>query len=305
MNDRGPELHLVLTDSGLGGLAVCAALERALRRAPRSAGPGGQVRLTFFNAAPGPRRGYNDLPDLAARAALLDRTLAAMQALRPDRIVLACNTLSVLYGHTDHARSGACPVAGIIDAGVRLFAAALREDPDGSLVLLGTRTTIESGEHRRRLLSDGAASERIAAISCHGLARAIETDPDGPAVDRLIRQCAAALASLELPGRRLYAGLACTHYGFAGERIRCALAEASGREVRLLDPNQALAEEVAAALGAAGPDAGQGAPAITVRVLSQVPLPEPGLRAFAAHLEPVSGLTARALLSYTCDPQLF
>ena len=48
---------------------------------------------------PGPTlgRGYNDLPDVASRAAVLDKALAAMTAFRPGLILIACNTLSVLY----------------------------------------------------------------------------------------------------------------------------------------------------------------------------------------------------------------
>jgi len=308
----GAGLHVLLADSGLGGLAVCAALERRLRACAACRG----VRLTFFNAAAEARQGYNDLPDTQARAALLDRALLGMQALQPDRIVLACNTLSVLYRHTDHARRAAGQAtgspAGILEAGLRLFAGALAADPGGALLLLGTRTTIDSGEHRRRLLDLGLAPERTAAISCHGLARAIEADPSGPEVRRLLEGCAAALPALGLRGERLYAGLACTHYGYAGQAIAQALREAAGLPVRILDPNEALAEEVAEELLAAGGAGGSlaaedsaGGPEISVRVLSRVELAEPSRRAIAGRLRPVSALTARALLSYTCNPDLF
>jgi glutamate racemase len=310
----GGDLHLLLADSGLGGLAVCAGLERRLRASAGSQ----RLRLTYFNAAPEPPRGYNDLPDLAARSALLERTLSAMEALQPDRIVLACNTLSVLYGHTSHSGRGGSRVTGILEAGLQLFAGALSADPGGALLLLGTRTTIESGVHRRRLLDLGAASERIGAISCHGLARAIEADPAGPAVRRLIRGCASNLPALGLRGERLYAGLACTHYGFAAQALREALEEAAGLPVKLLNPNEALAEEVAAAVagasrgGSAGHSVGggragsrAGGPHISVRVLSKVPLEKASLQAIAGLLAAESDSTARALLSYTCQPDLF
>jgi glutamate racemase len=297
------ELHVLLADSGLGGLAVCAAMERSLRACP------GRLRLTYFNAAPDAQQGYNDRPDTPARAALLDRALSAMEALQPDRIVLACNTLSVLYEHTAHARRGADRVTGILEAGLRLFAGALAADPGGALLLLGTRTTIDSGAHRRRLLERGMAADRIGAISCHGLARAIEADPSGPEVRRLLGACAAALPALGLRGERLYAGLACTHYGYAGQVLAEALREAAGLPVRILNPNEALAEEVAAAIRAVVVRAGGGDPAdspeITVRVLSKVALQESSRRTIAGCLASVSALTARALLSYTCVPDLF
>ena len=324
MSASGEGPHVLLADSGLGGLAVCAALERSLR-----AFSGCSLRLTYFNAAPDTQQGYNDQPDTPARAALLDRALSAMEALQPDRIVLACNTLSVLYEHTAHARRGADRikgiVTGILEAGLRLFTGALAADPGGALLLLGTRTTIDSGIHRKRLLGLGLAPERIGAISCHGLARAIEAEPSGPEVRRLLEACVDALPALGLRGERLYAGLACTHYGYAGQAIAEALRAAAGLPVRILDPNEALAEEVAeeilAASSAAAVSAGGGSPAggrnpadyrrragrpeISVGVLSKVALGEPSRRAIAGRLDPVSVLTARALLSYTCDPDLF
>jgi glutamate racemase len=303
---RDPQdLHLLLTDSGLGGLAVCAGIERNLRASCRYR----RVRLTYFNAAAEPRRGYNDLPDAAARAALLDRVLAAMEALHPDRIVLACNTLSVLYEGTAHARRHAARVTGIIGAGVGLFAEALAADPGGVLLLLGTRTTIDSGTHRQRLIARGLAADRIAAISCHGLAAAIDSDPDGPEVQRLIEQCAAALPGLRLAGRgeRLYAGLACTHYGFVEQPIRAALQRASGLSVSLLDPNQALVDALTVP---PDPDQERGDAAhrtceVAVQVLSKVPLEEIARKAIARRIGAASDLTARALLSYTRDPDLF
>lgn len=292
----GRDLHLLFADSGLGGLAVCAGLEARLRSSTARR----HLRLTFFNAAPDTHQGYNDLSNPPDRVALLDRALRAMDALHPDRIILACNTLSVLYGHTLHARRGEVPVTGIIEAGLRLFHEALASDPGGTLLLLGTRTTIDSGIHRERLLRLGLAPERIAAISCHGLARAIEADPEGETVRQLCERCAATLPALGLHGERLYAGLACTHYGFAGQLIREVLEQSSGLPVQLLDPNEALAEEVAAAFAAPG-----GRPASTVQVLSKVRLPESSRRAIAGRLGETSDLSARALLSYTFDPDLF
>ena len=311
----GRDLHLLFTDSGLGGLAVCAGLEARLRSCTAYR----HLRLTFFNAAADPQRGYNDLSDPPDRAALLDRALRAMDALHPDRIILACNTLSVLYEHTAHARRGQVPVTGIIEAGLNLFHEALAADPGGMLLLLGTRTTIDSGIHRERLLQLGVAPERIAAISCHGLARAIESDPEGREARQISERCAAALPALGLHGDRLYAGLACTHYGFAGRLIREVMEQSSGLPVRLLDPNEALADEIAAVIaapgcggaptsGASAPSRGNAAglrPARTVRVLSKVRLPETSRRAIAGRLGQISDLSARALLSYAHDPDLF
>ena len=95
-------MHLVITDSGLGGLAICAGIEQAVRLA----GSGGALRITYVNAWPDDHHGYNDLSGMPAQAAVFDRALAAIDAMRPDRILIACNTLSIVYAHTAHSRVG-------------------------------------------------------------------------------------------------------------------------------------------------------------------------------------------------------
>jgi glutamate racemase len=307
-----PDTRIVITDSGLGGLSICAALEKNLREAglPRA------VRLTYVNAWPFEDRGYNDLPDAAARADVFDRALLRMSAMRPDRIVIACNTLSVLYPETAFSRNPPMPVQGIVDAGVGLFAERLNDDPAASIVLTGTKTTIESGVHRDQLVGRGIDPARIAAASCHGLAAAIEKDVDGAGVAELIDACATRAAAAAPPGAVLFAGLCCTHYGYVAVRIVDALARKTGRRVRALDPNLSLVGSLMASdiLLDRAPDLESGAGEarrggsvsdVTVELISKVHLDETARRGIARLIEPVSAVTANALLSYSRVPDLF
>jgi glutamate racemase len=278
------------------------------------------VRLIYVNAWPDERFGYNDLPDAAERARVFDRALEAMERLRPDMILIACNTLSVLYGLTAFSRRAAVPMRGIIEAGTELFAGALEADPDSSLVIFGTKTTIESGVHRRMLVERGVAPWRIAAVACHGLAAAIDDDPGGEEARRRLAACAAeacrgdetgvAAGGAEPAARgrgTLYAGLACTHYGWVAEAFQEELEKRSGRRVAVLDPNERLAVTTAVELpdlitSGGGRCSGEMA---AVEVISKVALGEAKRRAAAERLEPVSGLTAAALLNYKHQPGLF
>ena len=313
-----PASHIVITDSGLGGLSICAALEQGLRGL---SAPGG-LRLTYVNAWPFEDRGYNDLPDAGARAQVFDAALARMAAMRPDRVLIACNTLSILYERTAFSRRPPVPVSGIVDAGVDLFAARLGEHPEASIVMIGTKTTIESGVHVARLRGRGIEARRMAAVPCHGLAGAIERDVDGPRTAEFVAECAARAAAAAPPGAMLFLGLCCTHYGYIAVRLVDAVARLAARRVRALDPNLQLTARLladAAFVGGAGPADGPGAGpraveersassrsgAVTVELVSKVTLSATARAGIARLVEPVSPPTAAALLSYALVPDLF
>ncbi len=287
-------VRLVITDSGLGGLSICAELARRL--ALRGVG----ARLTYVNAWPEDGCGYNDLPDMAARAAVFDRVLEALVALGPDRVAIACNTLSIVYEHTRYAAAPRVPVEGIIDAGVRLFATALAERAGASLLLLGTRATIESGAHRNRLVAAGIEPSRLAGIPCHGLATAIERDVHGPRVGDLISHCAAASGAAGLNGSPVYVGLCCTHYGYVARRLTEAIASATDRPALPLDPNTRLVDALER-LPDAAPEPGP----VSVEILSKIRLDDRTRAGVSSLVEPVSPVTARALEHYAHLPDLF
>lgn len=295
----GDEWRIVLTDSGLGGLSICAGLEKRLRAA--SGIP--SIRLVYVNAWPDSRHGYNELPDAASRAAVLDKALTAMMRFRPGFILIACNTLSVLYELTDFSRAPAVPVAGIIEEGVDIFHEALARDPGSMLLLFGTKTTIESAEHARRLGQRGIDARRVFSAACHGLAGAIDKDPDSPALAGLVDEC----VSRALQGRKvegtLDAGLCCTHYSYVADIFQRSLERRTGAKVEVLDPNEQLVRSLTYGMENRRPEDAEAD--IAVEVISKVELSEAQRRAVARRLEPVSGRTARALIEYTLLPELF
>jgi glutamate racemase len=305
------DAHVVITDSGLGGLSICALLEQGLR----VDAPSRSVRLTYVNAWPFEDRGYNDLPDEAARARVFDAALARMAQMQPDRILIACNTLSILYPLTAFSGHPPVPVAGIVDAGVDLFVERLAGNTASSIVLLGTKTTIESGVHKARLEQRGIGARRIAAVSCHGLAGAIEHDVDGPRAAEFIGECAARAVAAAPLGTTLFLGLCCTHYGYVAVRLADAVARLTSRRVEWLNPNHRLAARLLADTSFAGDNAEDRAAAappresplgmVSVELVSKVTLSETARSAIARLVAPISPATAGALLSYAHVPDLF
>ena len=298
LGEKG-DWRLVITDSGLGGLSICAELEKWLRRAAGDKA----IRLIFVNAWPTSGRGYNDLPDVASRAAVLDKALTAMTGFRPGLILIACNTLSVLYESTEFRRAPMVPVVGIIEEGVDLFHDALTREPGSALALFGTRTTIESGEHVRRLIRRGIDPQRLFAVACHGLAGAIDKAPDASGVAEQIEECVSRVVrEIKVEGR-FYAGLCCTHYSYVAENFRTSLTRRMGARVEILDPGVRLVGSLTSGMEERKPEDGEAD--ITMEVVSKVELTDAQRRAVARRLEPVSARAAQALIEYAHAPELF
>ena len=223
MNDlfNNPRLALLVTDSGLGGLSICADIVSILtrRRIFRD------LSVVYFNAWPMQDRGYNFLAGDAERIRVFGNAVAAMNRYAPDLILIACNTLSLVLHQGGLTAGARAPVVDIIDFGVTMIADALNQHPESTALILGTRTTVSSGAHRKRLMDRGIPGHRIAHQDCHGLAGAIERGPDNPEVRMLVDQFMARAAAAFDPGtRHIHAALCCTHYGYVQEQIRQGLA---------------------------------------------------------------------------------
>jgi glutamate racemase len=138
------------------------------------------------------------------------------------------------------------------------------------------------------------------AVHCHGLAGAIERDPESAAVTALIASCAARVRAADPGGVPLFAGLCCTHYGYIADRFCTALGAALGRPVQALNPNARMVDDLALDAQARS-DSGE----VSVHVLSKVALDDTARQAIARLVTPISPATAQALLSYSHVPDLF
>lgn len=291
-------LSLVIADSGMGGLSICADVVRGLqeRRSHRS------VAVTYFNAWPEQDRGYNLLPGMAERVRVFDRALAAMLRFGPDRILIACNTLSALYPDTPFSRKAPVPVTDIIEFGIEQMHAHLRNRADSRVIILGTPTAIETGIHRARLIGRGIDAERIVSQPCDRLAGEIEKEPEGETVRAMIEDYVGQAAE-KFPDRRLpvAAALCCTHYGYSRSLFEAALQARFEGPVAILDPNRAMSEGLLAEL----PARSEKGVRIDLRVVSRIVWSEEKIGAIARLLESASPLTANALRQYRHDPELF
>jgi glutamate racemase len=289
---------LLVTDSGLGGLPICAQMANHLVRRRGVS----DLSVVYFNAWPYPDKGYNHLGDPSQRARVFASALSAMNRYRPDLICIACNTLSVIFHQAELAGTVEAPVTGMIDFGVEMIADKLGRDPGSIALILGTRTTISSNAHRQQLAKLGFNQDRIAQQDCHGLAGAIERNPHSPEVERLVNRFMAEAAASLTPGiKQIYAALCCTHYGYCQELIKKCLERHSDATIDLINPNQAMSEHVRRAQ----PKGRFPTVNLDVKVVSRVPLSPEKIEAITPQIERLSPQTGRALQAYTLIPDLF
>jgi glutamate racemase len=295
---KKPEVTILVTDSGLGGLSVAADVAARL---PES-GVFRKARIVFYNAL-FHNTGYNGLPSEAEKDRIFDAVLRAMnKRYHPDILLIACNTLSVVYDRTRFARKSPFPVVGIVETGVDLIARELEKVPGSTALVLGTETTIGSEAHKKALVDRGFAPERIVGQSCHGLAGAIERGTSSSKTLDYIRQYVGeALDKAGPAAGPVFASFNCTHYGYVRQQFADAFAAAGHPGIEILDPNPLMADIFFR------PAYFHRYPRteVTVEVISKLEITEQERASIGPLLETVSPAVAEAFRNYTFDPKLF
>jgi glutamate racemase len=293
------QVTIVVTDSGLGGLSIMAEAAARLKEAKIFE----NVRLVFSNALFSNESGYNSLKTRAEKIAVFNSVLDGLEKnYRPDLILIGCNTLSVLYQDTPFSKKTKIPVAGIIDVGVGMFLRALKINPDASLILFGTETTIGEGEHKRKLKEAGILEKRIIAQACPELASYIENGYQSDETGLLIASYVdEALAKLDNPKAPVYAGLVCTHYGYSLSLWNKAFEGRGQKPLGILNPNS----EMLNFLFESGYKNRVKKTEMAAWVVSMVEIVESKRKSLGGWLEKVSRDVGAALANYELKPDLF
>jgi glutamate racemase len=289
--------HIVITDSGVGGLSVVAYAEQYLRTYGWTEG----VRLTFANAAPANDYGYNSMPSREAKLETFDRFLGNVtERFAPDSIYVACNTLSVLLPDTAYFRTAAIPVMGIVETGVDLLLRELQADPRRAAIIFGTQTTIDAGTYPRLLAQRGIDAARVISQACPGLADTISEDREGTKTRAEIRAWVdAARARMTGSDAPVVACLACTHYGYRKDVFADALRE-SGVDAVVVNPNERAVDDLFP-----GPPAGRTPRDVEVGFVTRYAIPDTTIETLTYFLEEIGPRTVEAMRNFVYVPDLF
>ncbi len=289
-------MRWIITDSGLGGLSVCARMEQELTKSQSGSG----IELLYVNATPSDLGGYNSLSTQSARIDLFDRFLKAVNSrFSPDQIAIACNTLSVIYAETNFSKESPITVKGIVDAGVQLCNASLVQEPQRDLIIFATETTTEANTYPS-LIQNGSA--QLVAQACPELANAISNDPSGAACRRLLKiYVKDALGQFQGSVESVSAFLGCTHYGYQAQ-IFCEELAAQGVEAKALIPNDLLVDQLLESDALNNIDS---ADELKIRFISRYPIPQTQIEAMDHYLSNSAPLTMAALHKQEVIPDLF
>lgn len=229
------------------------------------------------------------MPSHAQKLAVFDDALAGMLGEgRPDMLLVACNTLSVLIPESRVLAAQSVPVVGIVEGlGLRRWPSAWRRSRKRSRSSLPPRR--RSTPARIAVPSLPRASPRNG--SCHSPARdwaSSRIELEGRSVGVVEEIARFARQAVARTGRAPVA-LACTHYGYCAAIFAAMLRRAGAERVDVLDPNRKMSE----LFFPTPPRQPAIDPQVSVRVVSRA-IPLPGETARSRLVEPVSPATAAA-----------
>jgi glutamate racemase len=293
------KVNILVTDSGLGGVSVAADVyERFI-----NSGVFENINITFFNAQPHIKSGYNSMETTEQKVQVFENALNAMQEnFAPDLILIACNTLSVIYPLTPFSNYTEIPVIGIVETGVDLIQNELEQDSTAKVLIFATKTTIEKNTHKNMLIDRGIEENRIITEACPKLAGAIERGTHSEETLGLVNQYVSeALSKTPDNINPLYVSFNCTHYGYINDVFEAKFKEKNRPAYKLLDPNPKMGDFIFNDKYLHRYENTD----VSIKVVSQPELNVERIESIGNLIEQISPKTASAMREYEFTPELF
>lgn len=289
-------MRIGITDSGVGGLSVCAELEYRLCKSPIRE----DIEILYLNAAIEDDYSYNSMPDRQTKLQAFDSFLTSVrETYQPDLLFIACNTLSVLFQdkYFDHHRH--IPIEGIVTSGIREMLAVFTRESDVSFIVFATPTTIEEGIYGNALREHGVPAAQVAEQACPGLPDAISNDGSGLLARQLLGKFVpAAMAQFESTPLNVVAFLGCTHYGYQASQFKSTL-QVHVPRARILNPNRGAVDSILSGLNT---KPGQGG--LAVEFITRYVIPDVVISSLSGYIGEQAPSTLSALKNFTRIPGL-
>lgn len=293
-----PEESIVVTDSGLGGFSVYAKISNSIKALSKRR----IDKLTFFNCVPDKNYGYNSMKTVDEKIKVFNDALNSIyEIVRPNEILIACNTLSAIADKTDFSKSGKARLTGIINLAFETINEKISDKQNSNVIVLGTPTTIDSEQYQNFIIKNGVPGQNLSAVACPRLETAIQNNPLSNEVRELINKfMIAAVDKLAHSSETNFLILGCTHYDLA-ETLFEEIAENLGiKNLQIINPNKTMIEK------ASDLHYGQKLKTpILHSVISKVEITEKEIDTFSRLFENESKEAVDSLKSYKQIPDLF
>ena len=291
------KIKILTTDSGLGGLAVTAELVERIKAERQF----DEAEIIFFNCRPSDESGYDPLGSNEARAGVFSKALYAMyEKFRPDVIIIACNTLSVVYGMCAFAESPPVPVIGIIDDGVDQILDLLSEHPEMHMIMFGTPATVSSGMHKNILTAMGIEPERLHYQDCLSLPSVIGYGAESYEVKTMVESFMES-GSAKTGGKTFGISLLCTHFGYSLPVFSEYARKFENFSGDIINPNSAIVDSFLQQYESGSVKNTK----VTVKCCTHSTVNNEMRQAVFPLLEKISPDTAEAFLNITHKPDMF
>ena len=294
-------MKIVIIDSGLGGLSVCASLADHLvqtnQRHP--------VEIKYVNAVPENDWGYNQMKTRKEKVETFNRVLYGIQQwYHPKLVFVACHSLSALIDETPFAQQESLPLKGMIQMGTASILQHVSRHPASGVLIFATETTIEEAIYPTQLEAAGLETHRVVSQAFPGVATLISNDRQGQEVfQKIITFVRKALAQMAPPFEPIYAFLGCTHYGYQRALFEKAFLESGDPQTILLNPNEEASQHLIVQIPP-DPNHDRLPLDLSIEFITRYALPQNEVTTLSRYLSH-SPHTVKALQNYTLKPDLF
>lgn len=222
MEPSDPQAPIGVFDSGLGGLTVLSAMQRAM------------PDESFVYLGDTARVPYGTKStDSVTRYAL--QVVARLQRESIKLLVVACNTASAQALPAIRAAFPDLPVIGVVEPGAQV---AARRSPSGRIGVIATEGTIQRGAYTRAI-AQVRPDATVSGVACSLFVALVEEGwYEGDLVTAIVQQCLSPLLIAPEPVDTLVLG--CTHFPVLKPVLRTVM----GPQVLLVDSADTTAAAV-------------------------------------------------------------
>ena len=265
-----------------------------------------EMKMVYLNAVPHDHYGYNDMASAEERVQVFNGLLEkAEDRLQPEKIFVACGSLSALLDEVPYVEKHRQKVQGIGWIGRQLLTEAIQEKPDVPVFVFATPVTVSEGLYSATFLSGIQRPEVYIEQPCPGLANQISSKLEERTIFAEIMECCQkALESAESnfrfnPHQHPIVFLGCTHYSFRADLFVEAFSDLGFPKITLLDPVPASAMSLAQ-----DQFFFEGIGRIRIEFISPYRLPDVEQKTIATLLDQISPITAEAFRNGRVMPEL-